>query len=245
MSAEPVQARWLSFLDKIDERLRDLLDRSAAALPQLVDLKAFDVVPFLNASMGVHSQSIELIAKIEVTWRGQVEAAFEEADASLIAGERQRGTERCWALEEKLRRTEIEMAADAARRLMGEAQRVLGQTFSCSQCRAPLPVRMQFFRSYYLPCEYCQKVNTFEPGMSARMVEAFAVHALAEYAALEPYLKHFVAEQRGAMKVERVALYEIYVQSYLRARIQIIPEYEKEYEKDLKAKLDSFVSVVA
>lgn len=251
MSVEPVRARWTSFLDKLEARERELLAQSGQALPLLVELQKFDTTPFANALTAVRVQCIELVQKIDHTWSGQVEAAFEAALGdgperyAVIAEERARGSERARAMDRALKRAEITIAADAARRLLAEARKVLEKKFACSQCQAPLPVRQQFFRSHYVTCDYCRTVNTFEPGMIVRMVEHFAVHALAEEEALEPYLRHLDAEQARPSPRERALRYAEYVDAYLRARCRLIPDYEQDLEKDRQAKLDAFIKSVA
>jgi hypothetical protein len=251
MSVEPVRARWTSFLDKLDARQRELLEQSTRALPLLLELRQFDTTPFSNALTAVRVQCLELAQKIHKTWSAQVEPAFEEALGdgpdrwTVIDAERARGTEHARAMERGLRRAEVQIAADAARRLLAEARKVLEKSFACSQCQAPLPVQKQFFRSHYVTCDYCRTVNTFEPGMTVRMVEHFAVHALAEEEALDAWFRHLDAEQARAQPRERTLRYGEYVDAYLRARIRLIPEYERDLEKDRQAKLDAFIKSVA
>ncbi|HZS42422.1 MAG TPA: hypothetical protein VFF06_36580 [Polyangia bacterium] len=250
-SIDPTRARWESFLDKLETRQRELLSQSAQALPLLVELRRFDPIPFTNALTAVRVQCGELIHKIDKTWSTQVEAAFEAAlgDAAdryaVLDQERERGAERRRAMEQAQRRAEVEIAAAAARRILDEARQVLERQFACTQCQAPLPVRAQFFRSYYVTCDYCRTVNTFEPGMIARSVEFFAVHALAEEEALPAHLALLDAEQRRASALERTKLYRDYVEIYLRARVRWIPEYERDLEKDRQAKLDAFIQSIA
>jgi hypothetical protein len=157
--------------------------------------------------------------------------------------ERERGHQRRVKLERVLRKAEVAIAADAARRVLAEARKILEKEFHCTQCKAPLPVQQQFFRSYYVPCAYCRTVNTFEPGMVARNVEHFCVHALAEEEALDAHMRHTDAEGRRDEfdRPTRVKLYADYVEAYLRARIRLIPEFEKTLELDRKGKMDGFI----
>lgn len=259
MAVEDVRGRWIGFLDKLEARLDELLSQSAVALPQLIDLLGFDPIPFSNALTGVCTQAKDVIGRIETTWREQVEPAFENAlqdddAAEIIERERQRGDLRQSAMEEKLRRAEVAICADAAHRMLAEGRKVLASHFSCSQCKGPLPVRQQFFRAYYVACDYCRNVNTFEPGMVARNVEHFCAHALAEAAALEAWFRHHKAQEarrshdggdRGDLRVTLVKLYSEYVEAYLRAKIALVPEYEHTWDLDREAKINSYIQSIA
>jgi hypothetical protein len=251
--AAAARERWTAFLDKVEAHVRDLLARAAPALPLLVDLKQFDTTPFANALTAVRLQAGEAIRRIETTWSQKASATLLEAlegepDApAQLEAELQRGEERRWQLERLLREAEVNIAAEAARKLLAEAQRVLAQRFACSQCQAALPLRQQFFRSYYVTCSYCNTVNTFEPGLTARMVEHFAVHALAEAGAQPEYFRHLDAEQRKNARplAERIAAYRTYVDKYLEARLSYLPEDRANLDVDRQAKLDAYLKTAA
>ena len=91
-------------------------------------------------------------------------------------------------------------------------------------------------------------MNTFEPGTIARNVEHFAMHPLAEEVALTEFFAYWDIESKYRSQrddepeevsaEEVLALYKIYVEKYLRARIAIIPDYQQQYEKDLEGKLE-------
>ncbi len=254
MSVDSVRDRWIGFLDKLEGRLTELLSQSAMALPQMIDLAAFDPLLFGNALSGVLTQSRDIVFRIETTWREQVEPAFEQAlgddAAATIEAERQRGVVRQIAMERGLRTAEVSIQAEAAKRMLAEARKVLGSRFACSRCQAPLSVRSQFFRAYHVACEYCQSVNTFEPGMIARNVEHFCAHALAEAAALPDWFRHEDAERSDrdsddtdetVRRVRRVNLYAAYVETYLQAKIDLVPEYARTRDQDRDAKINSYI----
>lgn len=114
--------------------------------------------------------------------------------------------------------------------------------------QGPLSIKQNFFRSYYQTCEYCQTVNTFEPGTIARNVEHFAVHPLAEEKSLAEYFAFWDIERKfnrqrtdefQTISVQQVLdAYTVYAEKYLKARIEVIPEYEKQYDKDLASKIE-------
>jgi hypothetical protein len=269
MTLISVQERWNLFLVKIEERFRETLTQAAAILPSLLDYRQFDTVPFGNAWQGIETQAKELIAKIEDTWHEKVspsleevkeaeERKVEEAGDSLDAlyeqfgriyyAEQDKGHNLRRKLEKELKRYEVHTFSEAARKLVAKAQEILSKDFFCSQCKAPLPVKQQLFRSYYQTCDYCQTVNTFEPGSIARNVEHFAMHPLAEEKALDEYFAYWEKEDLFKTRCEdepsaitpREVLdaYTIYAEKYLKARIEIVPEYQQQYEKDLSAKIE-------
>lgn len=108
-------------------------------------------------------------------------------------------------------------------------------------------MKQQFFRSYYQTCEYCQTVNTFEPGAVARNVEHFAMHPLAEEQSLDEYMAYWDIEAQFKSQrddepqtIDRETVLEVYTQyaeKYLQARIAIVPEYQEQYEDDLEGKI--------
>lgn len=269
MDIVPIQERWVVFLSKIEERFQETLTQAAAILPSLLDYREFDTHPFATAWQGIETQSKELIAKIADTWHEKVSPALEEvkeAEEQLVedeAGgldklyekfyplyyaERDKGLALRGKLDKELKAYEVRTFSAAARKLVAKAQEILSKDFLCTQCKAPLPVKASFFRSYYQTCEYCQTVNSFEPGTVARNVEHFAMHPLAEEKALDEYFAYWDIEQQ--FKSQRddepasvtpqalLDVYKIYATKYLQARIEIVPEYRQQYEKDLASKIE-------
>ena len=91
----------------------------------------------------------------------------------------------------------------------------------------------------------CQTVNTFEPGTKVRSLEHFGVEALAKKASLpnelkydEALFKNYVAEDEIFSKEQLLELAKIQIITYLEKRVEIIPDYQERYEKDLEAKLE-------
>ncbi|MCK8523869.1 hypothetical protein M0D21_19995 [Aquimarina sp. D1M17] len=247
MSFSNTQHRWDSFLKKIEERFQEILQKTEAALPMLFEATDFETTTFSNAWQGIYSQATDLIYKIDDTWQEKVEDAFLDIGVDFgsetFNKERDKGHTLRFNLEQQLKKYEVKIFADAANKLLIEVKDILTKDFCCTQCQAKLPVKDNFFRSYYSTCSYCQTVNTFEPGTKARNIEHFAIHALGEEAGLTHYLRYeefkFQNHLRDSEIYSKVALasqYQKYVEAYLKKRIEIIPEYEDRYEKDLKAK---------
>lgn len=264
-----VQERWKTFLEKIENRFHEILSQTEIILPNIIELQNFDVSPFGIAWQGIETQCKELIGKIQDTWFEKVSPAFDEARDSGESEYTSSGADRdiyyeqfyeqynkeqekAYSIPDRLEKElfgyQIRTFSTAARKLHKKAKEVLGKEFLCTQCHAPLPIKENFFRSYYETCGYCQRVNTFEPGTIARMVEHFALHPLAEEVALPYYFKYIDIEKsfRSQRDDESqnitpdnvLAVYTKYAEAYLKARIQIIPDYEKNYQKDLDAKVE-------
>lgn len=248
MSYSNTQNRWDAFLKKIEDRFLEILEKTEAALPLLFEATDFDTTPFQNAWQGIYTQASALIAKIEDTWGDKVEDAFLDngldEDSKKFTQERNKGFQLQFDLEQKLKSYEVRIFSEAAKNLLSKVKEILAKDFCCTQCQAKLPVKDNFFRSYYSTCEYCQTVNTFEPGSKARNIEHFAIHALGEEAALEHYLEYeslkfqnYVQDQEMIQKDQLVSKYTEYVESYLKKRVEIIPDYADRYDKDLEAKI--------
>ena len=251
MSLQDTQQRWDSFLKKIKDRFHETLQKSETVLPLLFEATDFETTTFQNAWQGIYSQALDLTTKIHDVWDEKVEDAFSDAgldeNPDQLDIERNKGYHTKFELEQELRSYEVRIFAEAAKKLTALVKEVLSKDFSCTQCQAPLPVKDNFYRSYYSTCHYCQTVNTFEPGSKARNVEHFAINALGEEAGLSHQLQYeklrfenYLSYRDIHSKEILVAQYEKYIKAYLKKRIEIIPDYQERYEKDLEAKL-SFI----
>ncbi|MBW1295036.1 hypothetical protein [Aquimarina litoralis] len=251
MSFIATQQRWDTFLSKIKDRFHEVLSKTEEALPLLFEATDFETTTFLNAWTGIYSQARDLASKIEDTWFEKVEETFLdldlEYDSKKFVQERTKGFQLQHELHQELKSYEVRIFADAAKKLVTQVKETLSKDFSCTQCQAKLPVKDNFFRSYYATCDYCQTVNTFEPGTKARNVEHFAINALGEEAALQHHLEYenlkfqnYLADRDIFSKDELLIPYRKYIEAFLKKRIEIIPDYQERYEKDLTAKM-SFV----
>jgi len=248
MSFLETQARWDNFLTKIKEKFDEIMSKSEEALPLVFEHTDLETTIFLNAWRGMYHQALDLITKIEHTWHGKVREAFLdlglEDDSEEFISERSKGYQMGFELEQALKTHEVHIFAKAANKLLDEVKNTLSKDFSCSQCQANFPVKDNFFRSYYQTCTYCQTVNTFEPGIKARNIEHFAMDALGEEAALSHYLAHkelefqnFLTDKEINSKDKLIEVYRKYVESFLKKRIEIIPDYADRYDRDLEAKV--------
>jgi hypothetical protein len=223
--------RWDGFLAKLRERVDETLAQAEEGCAMLLDVNGLDPQPMTVAWMAIENQLRELSAKVDETWEGKVGPAVGEDDAQKEKGESLQRS-----IEQKKEALEVRIFADAARKIYEQARVNLAKDQKCAQCGAALKLEQAFFRSKHVSCPFCSNVNTFVPGATISAVEYFCCHHLAREKTLGLYGK-WIAAQRTAD--EERALRE-YTTAYLRARIEIVPEYEKDFEKDLKGKMAFF-----
>ena len=243
-----IAARWDGFLSQIRERFLQIMKEAEEGCPQLLEQAQFDPVPMGNAWSAIELRAKQLETKIDETWNGQVESAFEQAGAppQALAQERAKGEAlRDW-LEIERERTRIKIWSNAGRAFYRRALGELGRPFACVRCGAPLEVPFTF-RALNVPCPHCRTVNGFEPGTFMRMGE-ICVHPLCEEAAWEHWVAMFRAEAawRAARPVtihhlkawERAQLG--YWQTYLTARVHLLPDTAQAFDADLRGKMRAF-----
>ena len=248
MSVTDTQIRWDAFLEKIKTTFDGLMEKANVAMLPLFEQTDLGTTPFSNAWQGINVQAMGLIQKIEDTWTDQVEDAFLDAglefDSEEFIKERNKGYLLAHELKKALKSNEINLFAKAADQLFVVAKEILAKDFCCTQCKAKLTIKDNFFRSYYVNCDYCQTVNTFEPGTKVRNLEHFGVEAIAKRAALQYELnyddalfKNYIEEEEVIAEDELQEIYKNQIVTYLEKRIAIIPDYQDRYEEDLAAKL--------
>lgn len=253
MTPEEAVNRWDAFLSKIEERCQQTLAEAQQGCAALLDVAGLDPLPMSNAWSAIENQIVELTSRIDDTWSEKVEPAFEEADWEWDQIEPQ--LDRGRALSAKMLRDRDAVAfrifAEAAEKIFEEAKKNLAQDHPCTQCHAPLPLSDQFFRSVHVTCPYCNNVNTFVPGTKIASVEHFCCHHLSRARTVDLWFAWVDAEERMRdtetlenMKAAEAALKQ-YNEAYLKARIAIVPELEKDFEKDLQGRMAFFYEEVS
>lgn len=245
-----VLIRWTVFLEKIQTAFDDLMAEATVGCLAVLKENKLDPTAMSNAWSGIRAEVFALTERIESTWRERVEQALVDAGAAPLElrAQEERGRQLSRQLMFEFERTEIEVYADAAQLVLEAATATLQRSFGCTQCGAQLPIPSKAFRSVHVPCQYCSSVNTFEPGNEVRMVEHFCAHHLSQRSALEAWqqLKH--AERRWrdtrgetpeVLEALEAATYT-YWETYLRARNALLPELEKDFQRDLEGKLRAF-----
>jgi hypothetical protein len=252
LEVEEAVSRWHAFLSKIDDRVRETLAVAREGCATLIDTNDLDPLPMTNAWSGIQNQVHELLKKVQETWQKNVAPTLE--DKGLLFREQcEKGEELRRSVEEATERARVAIFADAARKVLAQAKANLAGEFHCTQCGAVLAISDRFFRSRHVACPYCNCVNTFVPGTKVMAVEHFCCHHLAREAALD---LHFIWERAEArMKgrgSEDLTILEAaeralgdYTRAYLLARIALVPEYEKDFDRDFRGRMAEFYQQVA
>jgi hypothetical protein len=247
--------RWDGFLAKIRQRVEETLQQAEQGCTALLDLANLDPLPMSNAWSAIEGQLLELSAKVQETWQAKVEPALEAAEweTARILEQHEKGAALQRWRERATETVSIRIFGDASRRIAEEARKNLSAEFRCTQCRAALEVSDRFFRSVHVTCPYCNNVNTFVPGTKVQAVEHFCCHHLAReksrdlwfaWQDAEAAMRATNFESLREMKAAEAALLG-YTRAYLRARIEVVPAYEPDFEKDLKGKTAFFYDEVS
>jgi hypothetical protein len=184
------QGRWLTFLEKLENRAKELYD---TALPELNALKRADDDPnkaaYHKVLSGVCGQISTIASKARDTHEKEVldfyyymredikalhPLAKNLTDFRDICREKFNEFETLMNnLEKKLREeTRDEVEEEYAKII--ESFNVAKSKFLCSQCGYLLPIERIFFISVHIPCPACGAQNTLEPGRDARNLQFIA-----------------------------------------------------------------------
>ena len=250
MDADEAIQRWDDFLPKIKTKAESLIYDAKLGCPALLHANDLDTIAMSNAWTAIEANLKNLQQKVSDVWDDKVVEPLEdeEWEQDDIDKVWEKGRQLNLWIEEQTARTESDIFSEAAQKILLAAKEILSKDHLCSQCSAPLELDNQFFRSRHIPCPYCEKLNTFEPGSKVRSVENFCVNHLAKHAALDLWLEYSRLdtqlrsenfEKLGTMlKAERVLC--DYYNLYLKERIKIVPDYEKNFARDLEGKMRMF-----
>jgi hypothetical protein len=241
-----VISRWDKFLDSIESRLQEVLGEARQGCAMLLQQSDLDPTAMSNAWTAMELRAKALGSKIADTWSERVEPAFERADASppVVEAQRDKGDLLQHRIEIEVERARIEIFAGAARQIWQRAVAEAPRSLFCTQCGAELAAP-QSLAAVNVTCGYCQAVNTFEPGMRARMIEHFCAHPLSEEASWDAWLAMREAEARfHARRDPTLADFKAYETAqisywrrYLEARAGMLPHLAPALDADLRGKL--------
>ena len=246
-------ARWDKFLASIETRLQEVLEEARQGCAMLLRESDLDTMAMSNAWTAMEIRAKGLASKVAETWDDKVEPAFEQADASppLLAAQREKGDALKHRIEVEVERTRIQVFAGAAREVWQRAVAEAPRTLACTQCAAEVPAP-QSIVAVNVTCNYCRAVNTFEPGMRARMIEHFCAHPLSEEASWDAWMAMRDAEARfhavrdpalpdfKAYEAAQIA----YWRRYLEVRAGMLPHLAPALEADLRGKLQHWYARV-
>lgn len=242
--------RWKVFLEKIKAKGNEFfVSMREQALPMLKQNNG-DPMPIGTALHAIDLQIIGLCKKIDDTWTGQVESAFSKEGASDgdIEKQRLRGEQVQFDLHRDFRLMETEINHEMAKYILSlaEANRRTSP-INCSQCSAPLVIPAHIYMAEHITCQFCQTVNTYEPGTYQRMVGTFCAEHLARWEARD-LLKQEIEIQRevnvlrgGAMQKAKQKLrdvHEAYSKKYLGELKKFKPDMDM--EKELKMAMQHY-----
>lgn len=244
-----VIARWDKFLASIESRLQEVLAEARQGCAMLLQQSDHDTMAMSTAWTAMEIRAKALAGKVSETWDEKVEPAFEQADASppSIAAQREKGHALMRRIDLEVERTRIEVFATAAREVWQRAVAEVPRTLACTQCAAEFP-SPQSIVAVNVTCQYCKAVNTFEPGMRARMIEHFCAHPLSEEASWDHWIAMREAEARfHAQRDPQIADFKAYEAAqiaywrrYLEVRAGMLPHLAPALEADLRGKLQAW-----
>ncbi len=195
---EEIESRWTVFLEKLEEKYREIIAAIALEAPQVYQ---DDTDPFKRAYIrfksGMDGQLTHIIKKATETLEchittiitGMIPVPWIPCAISFMPGANgasvpiingKTGSNHYVSI----RISEVEQLADAD--LEVKYQAILDEfeqtkkRFTCTQCGTPLVLDKIFFIATYITCTSCQTQNTFEPSPQAKMLQHIA-RPLAEY----------------------------------------------------------------
>lgn len=167
--------RFAGFIQKLEGRLREIMDEAAQGVAALREQNPTDFLPITNAFSGLDARIRVLEDKLEATWDEQIEEKFEDAGI-LDHGLTQR-TDARMRMEEAWNEWKAEQAADFYRALEPRAREEMAQPVNCSQCAGALE-RTAPLEAESINCPACGALNQVMPGPAATAF-AGAPHAFA------------------------------------------------------------------
>lgn len=241
---QQIRQRWLTFLQKLDERATELYQQSLPALKELFDE---DEDPYKRAHgrmlAGLLGQLSNMRTKANDVKEEQIIPFLYSAKAvDLLTKEgRQfhnlleefRST--CFDVqnrfEDKLNQYTVQLQSTGQRQDLEQsyeqelrAFEAIKDQFKCRQCSGNISIPRMFFIATYVTCPYCHTQNTFMPSTGAQMVlhnarsiaELRTAHLLAAYEQSTPKNKE---------------LYRQYLRAMFDEWNKIVPDMTEENEK--------------
>jgi hypothetical protein len=244
-----VIARWDKFLSSIDARLREILTEAEQGCAALFDESDLDPGPMGNAWSAMELRTKQLSSKIQDTWDEKVDPAFDDVEAppDVVAAQRAKGDALQDHIEVQTERTRIAIYCAAARKLWERALAEAPRQLACTQCGGTLDAP-RVIAATNVSCPFCSAVNTFDPGMRARMIEHFCAHPLTEeacwdewvgmrraeaalHAARDPDLAHFQTFERAQID---------YWRKYYAVRAGMLPHHAATQDADVRGRMQHY-----
>jgi phage FluMu protein Com len=206
-----------------------------------------------NAWSAMERRAQNLSSKVSDVWNDKVENDLDEVDAPPHVYDEQR--QKVDALQEHIEveteKMRIAIYATAARKLWERVLAEAPKQLNCTQCGGTIEAP-KVVAAVNVNCPFCSAVNTYEPGMRARMIEHFCAHPLTEEAcweqwlamrnadnalkdARDPTLAHFQAYERAQIE---------YWRKYYQVRAGMLPHYAANQEADVQGRMQHYYNVI-
>jgi hypothetical protein len=237
--------RWNIFLNKIQDKANEFFTSiRGQALPLLKENNG-DPMPVGTALHAIHLQIVGLAKKIDDTWRDQVEAAFhkEGSTEKETDNHRKRGEQLQFNLHREFRLLEVDVNYQMAKHILSLAESAKPtSSINCSQCSAPLVIPDHIYMAEHVTCQFCQTINTYEPGTYRRMVGTFCAEHLARWEAQDLLKEEMEIErqlnglrdgslQKGKQQLRQA--HQAYSKKYLAELKKYRPNLNMEKELDM------------
>lgn len=248
---QEVIARWDKFLATIDGRLREVLTEAHDGCLQLLEQSDLDPGPMGNAWTGMEARTLKLSDKVQDVWDAKVDDSLDDFGADVRDTQMRKGHALKEKIEVEKERCRVTIYATAARKIWERALAEAPTQLSCSQCSATLECP-QVVASVHIECPHCKALNTYEPGMRARMVEHFCAHPLTEEAAWNEWMA--MRQAKNTLDDTRdpgLAVFQAYEraqiqywQKYYQARATMLPHYADKQAADVRGKMQYYYGTV-
>ena len=243
----PLIARWDTFLGKLNGTMRDTLADAEPALLELIVDPDGGIEPFLQSMSSLRTQVINMMHRIDPTWREKVRPLLQVADPDEESwdelAERCKGSELSDSSSEVYERWATLVNGRGAELVYEKMIKGARTAFRCTLCSADMEVTENLYRAHYETCPYCSGQNTYEPSTELRSVHYFTADHLARYRALDAHDALMVEHERcskvrGPVDDESLAAlrkaHMTYYTRLLAERIKVVPEYESTFDADLQ-----------
>jgi hypothetical protein len=221
------QERWLTFLQKLENRAKELHE---AAFTELANLRKTDKKAHYKMLFGVCGQFEAIRSKAYDTKESEITDLYyclkDDIGVSHPLFEtlykfRNICYERFDDFEKTLNGLDQSLRDDSNEDLEGEYQKILKnaakEKFFCSQCGHPLVVERIFFIAVHIACGACGSQNTLEPSSHARSLQYIAKDLAAKRC------KHLLTASENEKQKER----DLYMQAH-KLKLSAIHESDKE-----------------
>ncbi len=248
MTQDQFIQRWDSFLQKMEQRFDEsLLQAEEACLSLLVETD-YDYNTVLISWQGMKAQINQLSTKIEETWQNQVKPQMiQVSDGDLYyEQEGRKANVLSDKLSFKMQRFQTILEGKLSQKFYEHASQIASQSFSCSQCGAPISIKKDLFRAQYVTCPACNSVNTFDPELKFLQIgwnvidHIVAWQCLPLHDSMQQAMDELMAvrsnEQTNELWDNYKSAYFNYWQTYFQEIITRKPSAEDRFAQDMNRK---------